>query len=231
MSSIHAVCVKQLRAAAEGMPTLQPGEDARSLCVDGVELPMVRLLVQLSFPIMLVEAAYKMCIAGDTTGSMAFYFYPDAVSAEGRPHKRVLVESEDVRSSGEAVQADYRLAADRRAHKFPMKPNQYYMVHGTPHHDVKSTGLPATTASLSVVHVRPLTGDFNELTHHYLECIHHHLLRTRGAPPFSSPSSSVKPPAPVVPVPRPAPASVKGDEAAFFFDDADGDEDAASDML
>lgn len=232
MSRIQAVTVKQLRETAESMPPLQRNEDARPLKKGGVDFPMVRLVVQLTFPIMRVEPAFKMCIAGDTSGSMAFYFYPKAVAAEGRPQKRVLLESEDVGSSSSAVNADYRDENHRKAYKFPMKAGKYYVVHGVPHQDHKAIGLPASAACVSVVHVRCLTGDFNELTHHFLECIYHELLVTKGETP---PRSAAAPPA-VLSTASSGGASLtrarQDDDMQFFFDDCDaGDEDAASDML
>lgn len=232
-----AVTVKQLRSAAESMAPLQTGEDARPLRKGDVDLPMVRLLVQLSYPIMHVEPAFKMCIAGDTTGSIAFYFYPEAVRAEGRPKKRVLIESEDVTSSRNIIRADIRNEAHRRKHKFPMQPSQYYMVHGTPQLDSKANGLPATFAFVSVIHVRALTGDFNELTHHYLECIHHDLLLTHGGQPQAAASVGSVASGGCTSASSGAAAASKtetrqDDDMQFFFSaTGDEDEDAASDLM
>ena len=186
---------------------------------------MARIVVALESPIMFVTASYRMCIAGDGSGSLGVFFYAKSTGSEGKPRKRALVENQDVASG--LTRADFRSSADRKRFKFPLEPQQYYVIHGVPyqHHESQAAGRPLTTASLSVVHCRPLGKNMDELTHHFLECALHHAMRT-GAKKKGEGGGAralVEPPV--------------AEEDCFFAcggsvgGAGDDDEDAASDML
>ena len=211
--AVVAVTAKQVRDAAVLLPPLQPGDDQRPVSVYGGD-EIVRLCVQLAHPVMYKTASFSMQIAGDVSGSLGFYFYARRAAREGAPKKRALEENKDVRDS--MVRVDIREAP--RKVKFPLKSSQYYMVHGRVflNHANEAAGSPVSTAAVSVVHCRPVV-DPNELTHHFLECMAHHVLHV-GKPPEEGGGAAA------------AAAADDGDDACFFVGGG-GDEDAASDML
>lgn len=65
-----------------------------------------------------------------------------------------------------------------------IEPDVYYEVTGLLTWMRRKRGMPRSHAHLCVHHARRVT-DMNQITHHQLECIHTHLLMTRG--PLSPP--------------------------------------------
>jgi hypothetical protein len=261
-SGITAVTVKQLRDAALSVSSLgangEAGGDADTAPfeLDGIQVNMVRLIVSLTDARILKTSEWTKCIAGDSSGSLAVYFYPrkrqrpaeiggargGGVGVGGAAPRRVVEENEDVNQAPQVLLVD-----DDLTDRIPMEPDEYYVLHGRPHLDTCPAGRPATRACISVVHARRVTKQFDLITHHFLECIHHHLERVRGTARIAhahAPASGVRAPAATPPAPpaarkrererereRERDRAESGSGDAFFSSGSGADSDAASDML
>lgn len=209
---------------------MDSGEQQDTLQLNGVAVHMVRLIVQLTDARLFETPEWKMCVAGDMTGSLACFFYPSPL-AKSKPFKRRARDS----SATEDVIHEPQMVLVDDAKNVPLEPGFYYVLHGTPHLFSSPAGKPRTRACVSVVDAKRITSDFDQVTHHYLQCIQHHVARCGGRQPDSHQAGTSV-------VARQANHTTGGGgrqaggaaadkDAEAFFSSDDANSDAASDML
>lgn len=138
-----------------------------------------------------VSSRQTICYVSDASGTIAAMFSneSDDEGDAGRTRaNRIKEEDEDVlvtakRSAFKPMEAAAVPEAQRH-----MEPGVYYELVGYLTWLRKKRGMPGSHTHLCVTRCRRVT-DMNQVTHHFLDAIHTHLLITRGPLPSGEPTS------------------------------------------
>lgn len=145
-----------------------------------------------------VSSRQTICYVNDASGTIAAIFSNEQKEQDAKPATRacrIKEEDEDVlvtakRSAYQSMDAKNTPVAQRH-----MEPGVYYELVGYLTWLRKRRGTPPSHTHLCVTRHQRVT-DMNQVTHHFLECIHTHLLMTRGPLP-AAPSEPTSPPSSV----------------------------------
>ena len=157
-------------------------------CLDEKPVHFVRMVAQAA-SMRDVSPRQTIVYLSDTTGVVAAIFSNEGANTD-KPltaKQRVQEEEEDILDAKKKATYTPMEAHDVPLAQRHIDPDVYYDVRGYLTWQRQKRGMPRSHAHLCVTHARRVT-DMNQITAHMLECIHTHLLMTRGPLPRAAAS-------------------------------------------